>query len=109
MFLTCRASAFKDGWEVGEPMKAYRVSGMAPFGSQRQPFSYDIPAEDENAAMEKVFSTLGSRHRIKRRAVSIDNCAEIDPRTSTEPNVLHHFREHIAAAGGSIAPTAEEE
>ena len=45
------------------PMKAYRVSGTAPFGSQRQHFSYDLPAADADAATHKVYSTLGSRHR----------------------------------------------
>lgn len=91
------------------PMKAYRVSGTAPFGSQRQPFTYDIPAEDADAATDYAFSILGSRHRIKRRTVNIASVSEIDPRTSTEPAVLHHFREQIAAQGGKIAPQAEEE
>ena len=43
-------------------MKAYRISGTAPFGSQRQPFSYDVTAEDNDAATHKVYSILGSRH-----------------------------------------------
>ena len=58
---------------------------------------------------KKVYSTLGSRHRIMRRAVKIESVSEIDPRTSTEPVVLHHFREEIAAQGGLITTTAEEE
>ena len=90
-------------------MKAYRVTGTAPFGSQRQHFSYDFPAENENDAMHQTYSTLGSRHRIKRRSVKVDSVTEIDPRTSTEANVLNHFREQIAAQGGQIAPSAEEE
>tara|TARA_B100000683_G_scaffold61829_2_gene60185 strand:- start:2986 stop:3282 length:297 start_codon:yes stop_codon:yes gene_type:complete len=97
-----------DGRSDG-PMKAYRVSGTAPFGSQRQPFSYDVPAEDAEAATQKVYSTLGSRHRIMRRKINIDSVGEIDPRTSTEPVVLHTFRDEIAAKGGPIAPTEEEE
>lgn len=109
MFRTRRASAFKDGWQVGGPMKAYRVTGTAPFGSQRQPFTYDVPAADNDAAAEHVYSILGSRHRIKRRSINFDGINEIDPRTSTEPNVLHHFRDEIAAKGGTIAPVAEEE
>ncbi len=91
------------------PMKAYRVSGTAPFGSQRQPFSYDLPAEDTDAAKHKVYSTLGSRHRIMRRSIKIESVSEIDPRTSTEPAVLHHFRDEIAAQGGPVAVAAEEE
>ncbi|MBO95569.1 MAG: 50S ribosomal protein L18a [Euryarchaeota archaeon] len=90
-------------------MKAYRVSGTAPFGSQRQPFSYDLPAEDTDAAKHKVYSTLGSRHRIMRRSIKIESVSEIDPRTSTEPAVLHHFRDEIAAQGGPVAVAAEEE
>ena len=85
------------------------MNGTAPFGSQRQHFSYDIPAEDADAATDYAYSILGSRHRIKRRSVTIENVAEIDPRTSTEPSILHHFREQIAAQGGTIAPVAEEE
>ncbi|RJV00167.1 MAG: hypothetical protein DWC10_00525 [Candidatus Poseidoniales archaeon] len=90
-------------------MKAYRVTGTAPFGSQRQHFSYDFPAENEDDAIHQMYSTLGSRHRIKRRSVNVDSIAEIDPRTSTEPTILNHFREQIAAQGGPIAPSAEEE
>ena len=90
-------------------MKAYRVSGTAPFGSQRQPFSYDLPAEDTDAAKHKVYSTLGSRHRIMRRSIKIESVSEIDPRTSTDPTVLHQFRDEIAAQGGPVTVAAEEE
>jgi large subunit ribosomal protein LX len=90
-------------------MKAYRVSGTAPFGSQRQQFSYDLPAEDVDAATNKVYSLLGSRHRVTRRSINIESIGEIDPRTSKEPTVLHHFRDEIAAKGGVIAQAAAEE
>lgn len=89
-------------------MKAFRVTGTAPFGSQRQGFTFDIPAEDNAQATEIVYSTLGSRHNVKRRQVNIDSVAEIDPRTSTEPQILHHFREQIAAAGGPVQVAEEE-
>ena len=44
-----------------------------------------------------------------RRAIKIEKVSEIDPRTSTEPAVLHHFRDEIAAQGGPITVVAEEE
>jgi ribosomal protein L20A (L18A) len=44
-----------------------------------------------------------------RRSIKIENVSEIDPRTSTEPAVLHHFRDEIAAQGGPITVAAEEE
>ena len=90
-------------------MKAFRVDGQAPFGRLRQKFSLDVVASSKADAEHRVYSIIGSRHKASRRAINIDSVNEIDPRTSLEPSVLHHFREEIAAAGGTIAPVAEEE
>ena len=95
--------------QVGDSMKAYRVSGIAPFGSVRNKFSLDLPAESKDDAEHITYSILGSRHKAKRRAIQIDTVEEIDPRTSTEPRILHTFREEIELAGGPIAPVNEEE
>jgi|TARA_B110000444_G_scaffold260233_1_gene306477 ribosomal protein L20A (L18A) len=90
-------------------MKAYRVTGIAPFGSMRQEFSIDLPADSPADAEHRTYSIMGSRHKANRRSIAINSVNEIDPRTSKEPRVTHHFREQIAAAGGSIATVAEEE
>ena len=89
-------------------MQAYRVSGNAPFGRQRQQFSLDLAASSEEDATHRCYSIIGSRHKANRRAITIDSVQEIDPRTSTEARILDAFREQIAAAGGVIAPTEEE-
>ena len=94
--------------EVGDSMKAYRVTGIAPFGSVRNEFTLDFPAESKDAAEHMAYSILGSRHKAKRRAIKIDSVKEIDPRTSTEPRILHAFREEIELAGGTIGSTEEE-
>lgn len=104
---TC-AAAFKTERPVGGPMKAFRVTGTAPFGQQRQAFSMDLPAADAADAEHRVYSIMGSRHNVTRRSMDLQSVTEIDPRTSQEPAVLHHFREAIAAAGGPIAPAEEE-
>ena len=104
-----RDGKFKPTMQVADSMKAYRVSGIAPFGSVRNKFSLDLPAESKDAAEHLAYSILGSRHKAKRRAISIDSIKEIDPRTSTEPKVLHTFREEIELAGGTITQSAEEE
>lgn len=104
-----RAVAFKPCLPVGVSMKAYRVSGIAPFGSMRQKFSLEFAAEDKEAAEHQAYSVIGSRHKAKRRAIKIDTVEEIDPRTSQEPRIQHYFREHIEAAGGRLASVAEEE
>ena len=91
-----------------EIMKAFRVEGQSPFGRLRQKFSLDVVAASKDDAEHRVYSILGSRHNASRRAITIKSVNEIEPRTSSEPAVLHHFREEIAAAGGKITPTAEE-
>jgi ribosomal protein L20A (L18A) len=90
-------------------MKAYRVTGIAPFGSVRQAFSLDMPAVDVGDAEHQTYSLMGSRHKANRRAIDITSVEEIDPRTSTEPRVTDHFREQIAAAGGPLSSSNEEE
>jgi ribosomal protein L20A (L18A) len=90
-------------------MKAYRVTGIAPFGSMRQEFSLDLPAGSKADAEHRTYSIMGSRHKANRRSITINSVSEIDPRTSTEPRVTHHFRDQIAAAGGAVTPVAEEE
>ena len=95
--------------QVADPMKAYRVSGVAPFGSVRNKFSLDLPAESKDAAEHLAYSIMGSRHKAKSRAISIESIEEIDPRTSSEPKILHTFREAIELAGGPVAASKEEE
>ena len=90
-------------------MKAYRVSGIAPFGSMRQAFSLDLPASDAADAEHRTYSIMGSRHKASRRSIDIQSVDEIDPRISTEPRITDYFREQIAAAGGRISPSDEEE
>ena len=89
-------------------MKAFRVSGVAPFGSQRQKFSLDLPAENSDDAEHRVYSIIGSRHNAKRRKIDIQSIKEIDPRTSSEPTVINAFRDEIEAAGGLIQSDEEE-
>ena len=103
-----RAVAFKPCLQVAVSMKAYRVSGIAPFGSMRQKFSLDFAAENKEDAEHQAYSALGSRHKAKRRTIKIESAIEIDRRTSTEARILHDFREHIAASGGPVAQSEEE-
>ena len=89
-------------------MQAFRVSGTAPFGSQRQKFDLDLVASSTDDAEHRCYSIIGSRHKANRRSIIINSVSEIDPRTSTEARVLDAFRDQITAAGGTIAPAEEE-
>ena len=89
-------------------MQAFRISGTAPFGSQRQKFSMDIVASSLDDAQHRCYSIIGSRHKANRRTIKIESVKEIDPRPSSEPMVINAFRDQIAAGGGKISPQEEE-
>lgn len=58
-------------------LKAFRVVGEFKMGSSMNKFSLETIGEDEAAARERVFSTLGSQHRTDRRHVRIASVTEI--------------------------------
>ena len=73
-------------------MKAYRATGTFRSGKREQPYTLDVVADNEEVARELVNSNFGSRHRVKRRFVNIEDLSEIDPSDSQEPKVISHFR-----------------
>jgi len=76
-------------------MKAFKASGSFKMDKRRrQKFRIEIAAEDKDAAVEKVLSTLGSRHRLKRREIEIDELVEIPPEEITDPVVEYLVRGH---------------
>jgi|TARA_B100000131_G_scaffold293337_1_gene308568 large subunit ribosomal protein LX len=72
-------------------MKAYNASGSFRAGKKDQKFSVEVVAKDKDEAIERVFSNFGSRHRVSRRFILIDEVNEIDPSNSTSPSVQAHF------------------
>ena len=72
-------------------MKAFRATGSFRAGKRDQPYSVDVVAVNKEDAMERVLSNFGSRHRVSRRFVIIDDISEIDPSESTAPRVVAHF------------------
>lgn len=92
--------------QVAGAMQAYRIKGIAPFGKQTQKFSQDIVASNEEDAKHRIYSILGSKHRVNRRQITIESCKKIKPASSQDPHVIHHFREQIAASGNT---SSEEE
>ena len=72
-------------------MKAFRATGSFRAGKRDQPYSVDVVAANKDDAMERVLSNFGSRHRVTRRFVVIDDLSEIDPSESSAPRVVAHF------------------
>ena len=73
--------------------KAFRAVGTFRSGVKNQPFTMDVVAEDEDGAMEYIYSNFGSRHGVKRRFVIVSSINEINPSESTDPRVISAFRE----------------
>lgn len=74
-------------------VKAYRAVGTFRSGVKNQPFTIDVVADDEDGAMEYIYSNFGSRHGVKRRFVVVSSINEINPSESTDPRVISAFRE----------------
>tara|TARA_Y100001960_G_C14588171_1_gene784245 strand:- start:542 stop:820 length:279 start_codon:yes stop_codon:yes gene_type:complete len=90
-------------------MKAYRVVGKFPNGKTIQPFLQDIMANDEEDAKHRLFSTLGSRHRVTRRSITIDSIEQIDPSISKEAKVISAFRNDREIPSQVVTETTSSE
>ena len=74
-------------------MKAFRLTGNYPARKNTQSFCIDLVAQDDVDARHRLYSTIGSRHRVQRRHISIDDISEIDPTSSSAAAVIAHFRD----------------
>ena len=91
---------------LARAMKAFRATGSFRAGKRNQPYSVDVVAANKDDAMELVLSNFGSRHRVTRRFVMIDELSEIDPSESTAPRVVAYFGKSDFSGP---QPKAEEE
>ncbi len=51
--------------------KKFEVKGDFRMGTEVRPFSKIIEVPSENQAKERIFTWFGSKHRVKRRDISI--------------------------------------
>lgn len=58
-------------------MKAFRVTGKFRMGHLTTPFSLETVGNDDTAARDRVFSTIGSRHRVTRHQIWIEKVEPI--------------------------------
>ncbi|MFN3268131.1 MAG: 50S ribosomal protein L18Ae [Zestosphaera sp.] len=68
---------------MGSEVKTYRVNGVALFSPDRvrfwQKFSLEVRALSREEALEKVYSLMGSKHKLKREHIKILDVVEIRP------------------------------
>jgi large subunit ribosomal protein LX len=76
-------------------MKAYEIKGEFRISvRQWQPFTIEVASADEPGAVERVFSLIGSRHRVKRQFVRIKGV-----RAMKTEEITDHQVKYILEAG----------
>ena len=66
-------------------MKAFKVTGQINKPRLSTPFSKEVIADKSEHAVEKVYSEIGSRHRVKRYHIKIRNVEEITAENVENP------------------------
>ena len=56
-----------------------------------QPFKKETIAETKDSAIEKIYSVFGSRHRVKRKEIKIENIQELKEDDITDPITKYLF------------------
>ncbi|MEM2878519.1 MAG: 50S ribosomal protein L18Ae [Candidatus Hadarchaeales archaeon] len=69
-------------------MKIYQIKGRFRQGIDKATFTKIVPALSEIQALERVYSDLGSRHKLKRSQIDIDEVKEIKPEEITDKRML---------------------
>ncbi|HIP25247.1 MAG TPA: 50S ribosomal protein L18a [Archaeoglobus profundus] len=61
----------------------FEIEGVFKNANQWQKFKKIVEAHNEKFAIEKVYSLLGSNHKVKRHLIKIKNVRVIDQSTSS--------------------------
>jgi large subunit ribosomal protein LX len=66
-------------------MKVFRVTGEIRKPNLKTPFKKEVVALKPEHAIEKVYTELGSKHRVKRFHIRISNVEEVQPEDIKDP------------------------
>jgi large subunit ribosomal protein LX len=66
-------------------MKVFRVSGEIRKPNLKTTFRKEVIALKPEHAVEKVYTELGSKHRVKRVHIKIANVEEVPPQDIKDP------------------------
>ncbi len=76
-------------------MRAFKASGSFRMNKKDwQQFNIEVAAEDEEDVVHRVYSILGSRHRLKRRDINIQEVKELE-KEDIEDQVVEYITEGI--------------
>ena len=66
-------------------VQIFRIEGIYVRDKRKYRFSQEIRAITEENAREQLYSLLGSFHRVKRPAITVENVTVIQPENSEKP------------------------
>lgn len=66
-------------------MKVFRITGEIQKPNLQTPFRREVVALKPEHAVEKVYTEIGSRHRVKRFQIKIISIEEISPEEARNP------------------------
>jgi len=82
--------------EMSSEVKIYRVEGVMLISHEKYPtwqkFTKEVRAVNEKQALEKVYSILGSNHKLKRYHIRVKRIYEISPEEATRREIIHLTR-----------------
>jgi large subunit ribosomal protein LX len=59
-------------------VKVFRVKGKFLMGDKMQPFTKEYRAISKERVIERVYSDFGSKHKVKRNKIKINEVEEIE-------------------------------
>ncbi|MEM2088412.1 MAG: 50S ribosomal protein L18Ae [Thermoproteota archaeon] len=62
-------------------MAVFKVSGVFRKPLRETSFSMEVEASSEKIALEKAYSLIGSRHRVRRENIKILSLEKVKPET----------------------------
>jgi ribosomal protein L20A (L18A) len=77
--------------KVHKSFKAFQVEGDFQMGRVRQHFVIQVAAADEKGARDRVYATLGSRHGVNRRQVTMTAAKAVSGEAITDALVRHEL------------------
>ena len=74
-------------------MKAFKVAGSFRMGRDIEDFTKEVASKDKEEAVEFILSDLGSKHKVKRYDIHIENVQEIKPEDVTDSVITYKISE----------------
>ncbi|MDI6718463.1 MAG: 50S ribosomal protein L18Ae [Methanomicrobiales archaeon] len=60
------------------PGKSFEVQGSCRINDEWKPYTKVIEAPNERLAMERTYTIIGSKHRLKRNYIKVDRIRVLD-------------------------------